>query len=239
MAAGVPLKIVLLKSLSASTLWGEFLPVYDAGNDFLDGLIIRFLKKSAYPIEIGSVHHFQLLKIAHAKSDGLDCRSKSAILNIVVNRTVPLGAAMTSSPEAFATLLRTPGLVLIGIGVMATVCVLFVIVVTSCVVCRRRENRRRQLDNRRNSRTEALKALTSPTSDNGGAAIYRPEVVTKPSSTTSNVTSHTAKMAASSVANGSASSASAVAGYQPVSCLSPNNNKVSSFVFRLVKIFGN
>jgi len=193
-----------------------------------------------------------------------------------------------------------------------------VIAVTSCVVCRRREGRRRQLDNRRNSRTEALgrqneatdipiyqteafdcqneapdgrivapsrqneasgsrneapssqneatdnpkyqieafrcrneaadsenealsrqneasdsrtealKALTSP-SGNGGGAVCRPEVLTKPPST--NMTSYPAKMLAtsSSVANGSASSAAAAAGYQPVSCLSPQNSKVSSY----------
>ena len=172
---------------------------------------------------------------------------------------------------------------------MSTGCVLFVIAVTSCVVCRRRDSRRRQLDNRRNSRTEALrhqneatkvirrqieafrtqneainsrtealwrqneatkvlrrqieafrsqneaingrtealKALTS-SSDNGGAGVSSPEVLTRPNMT--NMTSHPAKMSAtSSVANGSASSGSA-AGYQPVTCLSPQNNKVRLFL---------
>jgi len=155
-------------------------------------------------------------------------------------------------------------LVLIVIGVVSTGSVLFVIVVTSCVVCRRRNGRRRQRDNRRNSRTEALKrqnealnnqvealrsqneainvtskdferqiaafdsrtevlkALTSQ-SDNGGAAVCRPEVPTKPS------TSHPVKTSSSSVANGSASAAT-VAGYRPVACLSPHNNKVSLFL---------
>jgi len=163
--------------------------------------------------------------------------------------------------------------------VVSTGCVLFVIAVTSCVVCRRRDGRRRQRDNRRNSRTEVLrgqnealnyhaealrsqneatnvtskafecqivvnccqneafnsrtevlKALTSH-SDNGGTAVCSPEVLTKPS--TSTVTSHPVKMATSSVANGSASAAT-VSGYQPVSCLSPYNNKVSIFQTHLL-----
>ena len=142
------------------------------------------------------------------------------------------------------------------IGVVSTGCVLFVIVVTSCVVCRKRDGRRRQRDNRRNSRTEALrgqneatnvtsnafevfscqneavdsrtevlKALTSQ-SDNDGSTLCRPEVLTKPSTTTA--TSQPVKSSTSSVANGSASAAT-IAGYQPVSCLSPHTNKVSLF----------
>ena len=77
-------------------------------------------------------------------------------------------------------------------------------------------------------RTEALKALTSQ-SDNGGVPASRPEVVTKPSTT--NVTSHPVKTTTSSMANGSASS-STVSGYQPVSCLSPQNSKVSKIYFQ-------
>jgi len=141
---------------------------------------------------------------------------------------------MTSSPEVVAVLLATPGLVLIIIGLVSTGCVLCVIVATSCVVCRRRDGRRRQRDNRRNSRTEALKALTS-SSDNGGAAACSPETLPRPSTTY--VTSHSAvKTSPSSVANGSTSSA-AVAGYQPVACLSPiNNNNTVSLSLILVPV---
>ena len=88
-----------------------------------------------------------------------DVRSKSAILNIVVNRTIPLHSPSGSSSvvrAAAGSLLRAPGLVFtaaslvfIAVGLASTGCILFVVVATACVVCRRRGGRRRQRDNRR------------------------------------------------------------------------------------------
>jgi len=206
----------------------------------------RFVRPICRPTNRGQCEH----RIRRMCALCLRRRSKSATLNIVVNRTVPLGPPMTSSSrEAVGSLLRTPGLVLIFICLVSTGCVLCVVTVTSCVVCRRRSDRHRQCANRRNSRTEAsggrtecarsrlsgtgkeglrdsrteaLKALTSQ-SDNGGvvAAACRPEVLT-----TANATSFpaAARTSTSSLANGSAS---ASAGYQPVACLSPHTSKVS------------